>query len=235
MFLKKFLCIMVACIVFLSGIVVVHASELDNPVFEDEDNPIEDPDYYVVVAGVSLPGIPLGVTVQKQQYYNYCSAATVLSVAKYFNPSTTLTQYDIYTYGFNGYDPTLEQLKDYLNGNYFAKPSYFTSYIRRYSASTQQSFTADLKYDVENYQPMVLIIRHPYYTTTNWPYYTAAHFCLCLGVDMNYNNKYVIGDPYYFSSWVTSATANNGIHRKTWTQLSAVINTGETWARGYLK
>lgn len=46
---------------------------------------------------------------------------------------------------------------------------------------------------------------------------------MCNGLLTWESNKYFIGDPFYFSSYVSGAKANNGELKRTWTQLNNVI------------
>lgn len=88
---------------------------------------------------------------------------------------------------------------------------------------SQTTFNTDLKSNVEDRQPMIIHMSNPTSSTANWPYYTLGHFCICSGLLTWEDNNYFMGDPYYFSSYISSATANDGEHKKTWTQLNTVI------------
>ena len=62
-------------------------------------------------------------------------------------------------------------------------------------------------------------------STLNWPYRTGGHYSICCGYLTWENNQYFIGDPYYFSDYVPSATADDGYHKKSWEQLNTVITS----------
>lgn len=179
-----------------------------------------------VVAGVSMPGYALWPTIYKQQTSTYCSAATVYTVAKYIG-ATPPSQSAIMNFWKSQWGvtyPDLPLVRNYMNLHLPGKPSTYVQYVNKTYAGNQTTFNKDLKNNVLNYQPMILLMRNTS-GTTNWPYVTNGHFCICNGLLTWENNKYFIGDPYYFSSYVPGATANNGEHKKTWNQLNAVITS----------
>lgn len=177
-----------------------------------------------IVAGVSMPDYALWPTIYKQYNKSSCSAATVYTVAKYIG-ATPPSQEEIMAFWFDEWKkplPDLPLMRNYLNNHLSGKPSDYIPYAYKKYAGDQTTFNTMLKNNVLNYQPMILLIKNSS-GTTNWPYTTNGHFCICSGLLTWENNKYFIGDPYYFTGYVSGATANNGEHKRTWTQLNNVI------------
>ncbi|MCQ2485339.1 MAG: hypothetical protein MJ168_08405 [Clostridia bacterium] len=182
------------------------------------------PNTRVVVAGVSMPDYALWPTIYKQTTSTYCSAATIYTASKYIgaNPPSQASIMNFWQSQWGVTYPDLYYMRNYMNLHLPGKPSDYVPYVRRNYAGSQTTFNTDLKNNVLNYQPMILHMKNST-GTTNWPYTTSGHFCICSGLLTWENNKYFIGDPYYFSQYVSSATANNGEHKRTWTQLNTVI------------
>lgn len=102
------------------------------------------------------------------------------------------------------------------------KKSSYVDYVVRYYNGSQTTFNTDLKNNVLNYQPMMIMISNT--GTTNWPFKTNGHACLVNGLITWENNRYFIGDPYYFSTYVSGA-GNDGEHKRTWSELNASIQS----------
>lgn len=173
-----------------------------------------------IVAGVAMPDYALWPKIYKQERSDWCSAATIQTVLKYIG-ATSPAQSTIMNYWKSiGYTyPDLPLVRNYLNARL---PSGYHSYYQEIYAGNQTTFNMCLKWDVENYQPMVLLMRNNTTSTTNWPYKTTGHFCICSGLLTWANNQYFIGDPYYFSGYVPGA-GSTGDHNKTWGKLDTVI------------
>ena len=179
----------------------------------------------VTVAGVSMPDYALWPTIYKQATSSYCSAATIYTAGSFIgaNPPSQATIMNTWQTNWGVTLPDLPLMRNYMNNVLPGKPSDYVPYVHRVYSGNQTTFNTDLKNNVLNYQPMILLMRNNTTSTTNWPYKTSGHFCICSGLLTWESNKYFIGDPYYFSSYVSGATANNGEHKKTWTQLNTVI------------
>ena len=176
------------------------------------------------VAGVTMPTYALRPTIYKQATSTYCSAGTVYTVGKYIG-ATPPSQANIMSFWQSQWGvtyPDLPLIRNYLNNHLSNKPSDYVPYVNANYAGNQTDFNDYLKNNVLNYQPMILHMKNSS-GTTNWPYTTGGHFCICSGLLTWENNKYFIGDPYYFSQYVSGATDNNGEHKRTWTQLNNVI------------
>ena len=190
----------------------------------------------VTVAGVSMPTYALWPKIYKQETKTYCSAATVYTTAKYIG-ATPPSQAKIMSFWDSEWGvtyPDLPLIRNYMNYHLPGKQSKYVPYVNKTYAGSQTTFNKDLKNNVENRQPMILHMRNSS-GTTNWPYTTSGHFCICSGLLTWENNKYFIGDPYYFSQYVSGATANNGEHKRTWSQLNKVItNRFGSGAQNYL-
>lgn len=190
----------------------------------------------VTVAGVSMPDYALWPTIYKQQKSDWCSAGTVYTVGKYIgaNPPSQQTIMDFWDSQWGVVYPDLPLIRNYMNLHLPGKSSDYVSYVYKNYAGSQTTFNKDLKNNVLNYQPMILNMKNAS-GTTNWPYTTNGHFCICSGLITWENNKYFIGDPYYFTTYVSSATKNDGEHKKTWAQLHQVIkNRFGTTSQYYL-
>lgn len=176
------------------------------------------------VAGVSMPTYALWPTIYKQATSTSCSAGTVYTVGKYIGaaPPSQSNTMSFWKSQWGVTYPDLPLIRNYLNLHLPSKPSDYVPYVYKKYAGSQTTFNTDLKNNVLNYQPMILIIKNTS-GTTNWPYTTGGHFCICSGLLTWENNRYFIGDPYYFSQYVSGATANDGEHKRTWSQLNTVI------------
>jgi hypothetical protein len=176
-----------------------------------------------IVAGVAMPDYALWPKIYKQERSDWCSAATIQTVLKYIGAASPAQSTIMNYWKSIGYTyPDLPLVRNYLNARL---PSSYIDYMQYIYAGDQSSFNTCLKYDVESYQPMVLLMRNTSaYENyqTNWPYTTNGHFCICSGLLTWANNQYFIGDPYYFSSYVPGA-GTAGDHNKTWTRLNKVI------------
>ena len=175
------------------------------------------------VAGVVMPTYALMPTIYKQQTSTYCSAATVYTAGKYFgaNPPSQQTIMNFWQSQWGVQYPDLPLIRNYMNLHLPDKPSDYVKYVHKVYGGSQTTFNTDLKNNVLNYQPMILHMRNNS-GTTNWPYTTSGHFCICSGLLTWENNKYYIGDPFYFSTYVSGA-GTVGTHNRTWSQLNTVI------------
>lgn len=173
-----------------------------------------------IIANVDMPDYALWPTIYKQEKSDWCSAGTIQTALKYVG-ATSPSQSTIMNYWESlGYTyPDLPLVRNYINARL---PSNYAPYYQEIYAGNQTTFNVCLKYDVENYQPMVLLMKNDTTSTTNWPYRTSGHFCICSGLLTWENNQYFIGDPYYFSTYVSGA-GTIGEHKKTWTKLNTVI------------
>lgn len=176
------------------------------------------------VAGVSMPDYALWPTIYKQVNSTSCSAATVYTVGKYIgaNPPSQANIMKFWKSQWNVTYPDLPLMRNYLNLHLPGKPSDYVPYVYKKYAGNQTTFNKDLKNNVINRQPMIILMKNSS-GTSNWLYTTNGHFCICSGLLTWENNRYFMGDPYYFSSYVRSATANNGEHKRTWGELNQVI------------
>ena len=176
-----------------------------------------------IVAGVAMPDYALWPKIYKQERSDWCSAATIQTVLKYIGAASPAQSTIMNYWKSIGYTyPDLPLVRNYLNARL---PSSYVNYTQYIYAGDQTKFNQSLKYSVENYQPMVLLMRNTSaYENyqTNWPYTTNGHFWICSGLLTWANNQYFIGDPYYFSSYVPGA-GTAGDHNKTWTKLNKVI------------
>jgi len=182
----------------------------------------------VIVANVDMPNYCLWPTIYKQTYSNWCSAGTMYTTLMYIKGSSP-TQQTMVNYWTSGIDPKksyfppdLQLMRNYVNSN---TPSSVRNYVHRTAAqygNSQTVLNTDLKKNVQDYQPMIINMKST--NTTDWPYTTGGHFCVVNGLLTWESNQYFIGDPYYFTQYVSGATANNGEHKKTWAKLSAVLS-----------
>lgn len=168
-----------------------------------------------IVANVDMPDYALWPTIYMQEENDYCSAATIQTVLQYITESSP-TQTTIMNAWGGGY-PTIVQLMNYINNRLGEE---YNPYYQQVYAGNQTTFNVCLKWDVENYQPMIILMSSS--DKTNWPYRTGGHFCICNGLLTWEDNKYFMGDPFYFSTYVSGA-GNVGTHNKTWSQLNTVI------------
>lgn len=174
-----------------------------------------------IVAGVAMPDYALWPKIYKQERSDWCSAATIQTVLKYIGAASPAQSTIMNYWKSIGYTyPDLPLVRNYLNARL---PSGYQSYYQEIHAGNQTTFNMCLKWDVENYQPMVILMRNNTTSTVNWPYKTTGHFCICSGLLTWANNQYFMGDPYYFSDYVPGA-GNAGDHNKTWEKLNKVIN-----------
>lgn len=202
----------------------------DRAIIEAQDNASEKSKKQVggtrtVVAGVDMPSYALMPTISKQATSTYCSAATVHTVGTYIS-ATPKTQAQIMadwqTYWGVTY-PDLPLVRNYMNNKLSGKPSTYVNYVVNTYGGNQTTFNTDLKNNVLNYQPMILLLRHTSSDPGSWPYNTSGHFCVCNGLLTWENNRYFIGDPYFFLTYCSNATNDNGQHKRTWSQLNTAI------------
>lgn len=178
----------------------------------------------VTVAGVSMPDYALWPKIYKQATNTSCSAGTIYTVAKYIGakPPKQANIMKFWKSKWGVTYPDLPLVRNYMNSYLPGKPSDYVPYVYKKYGGSQKTFNKDLKSNVLHYQPMILNIKNSS-GKTNWPYTTNGHFCMCNGLLTWESNKYFIGDPFYFSSYVSGAKANNGELKRTWTQLNNVI------------
>jgi hypothetical protein len=177
------------------------------------------------VAGVEMPDYALWPPIYKQETSTYCSAATVYTVGKFIgaNPPSQSSIMAFWQSYWNVTYPDLPLMRNYLNNHLPGKTSDYVNYAVVTYAGNQTTFNTKLKQNVLNYQPMIILMKNNTTSTTNWPYKTNGHFCICSGLLTWESNKYFIGDPYYFLDYVSSATADNGEHKESWGKLNTVI------------
>ncbi len=176
---------------------------------------------FTFVAGIAMPDYALWPKIYKQERSDWCSAATIQTVLKYIGADSPAQSTIMNYWKSIGYTyPDLPLVRNYLNARH---PSGYASYYQEIYAGSQTAFNRCLKWDVENYQPMVILMRNNTTSTTNWPYKTTGHFCICSGLLTWESNQYFMGDPYYFSGYVNGA-GSTGEHKKTWVKLNKVIN-----------
>lgn len=184
---------------------------------------------------VLMPTTPLNLKVYKQQTKTYCSAATVYSTQKFLKYSSVSSQATIMKYWKTHYDssvPDLPAVRNYLNDSAY-KPSIYHKYKVWSGSLTQLSFNTNLKKDIENKQPTILVISNKS-GDSKWPFQTNGHFCMCIGYQAsNSAGPYLIGDPYYFSGYVSGA-GTTGKHYRTWSQLSKAIKDRFSDTQRYL-
>lgn len=174
-----------------------------------------------VVAGVNMPDYVLAPIIYKQERSDWCSAGTVQTVLNYVG-ATSPTQQTImnaWQSNWNVTYPDLPLIRNYINP---LLPSDYGDYATVVYGGSQEIFNSAIQFDVLQYQPTIIHMGNNTTSTANWPYKTAGHFCICNGLLTWENNKYFMGDPYYFSTYVSGA-GNVGTHNKTWSQLNTVI------------
>lgn len=177
----------------------------------------------IYVAGVPMPTYALRPTIIKQETKDRCSAAVIQTVLKYMGATYPSQTTIMAAWGKSSagaqYYPTFTQLKNYINAR---KPSSYTDYVLVVYAGNQYDFNTMLKFGVEHFQPMLLLMSNPTSSTANWPYKTDGHFSLCNGILTWDKNDYFIGDPYYFPGY-GGITGSIGEHQKAWGKLNSVI------------
>lgn len=173
------------------------------------------------VAGVAMPDYALWPKIYKQERSDWCSAATIQTVLKFIGANSPAQSTIMNYWKSIGYTyPDLPLVRNYLNARL---PSSYIDYMQYIYAGDQSEFNVRLKYDVESYQPMVILMRNNTTSKANWPYKTTGHFCICSGLLTWENNQYFMGDPFYFSGYVNGA-GSTGEHKKNWSKLNKVIN-----------
>lgn len=186
---------------------------------------------------VTFPNYALFPVIRKQIQSNWCSAGTIETVLKYIKGDSgfTVIQYDImYGSGGVGGGPGFQTVVDYTN-KYLASGSKYTLYV--FGSGTggsgtnkQNNFDTKLLFDVLNYKPAMFTLSNST-GSSNWPFpNTAGHFCTVEGKMSWKDNKYLVGDPYFFKKGLSSdgttvvtycsnATDDNGYHERTWAQM----------------
>ena len=176
-----------------------------------------------VVAGGDMPDYVLRPSIYWQDKSDYCSAATIVIIADYLGANApeqaTIMKYWKNTCGVTY--PDLPLVRNYLNNVITGKPDDYVRYVYKKYAGSQNVFNADLKNNVLNYQPMVILMKSV--NTSEWPYITPGHFCVCSGLFTWEGNKYFIGDPYYWTRYLSSVPNAYGEHKVSWTNLNNVI------------
>lgn len=194
--------------------------------------------YQTKSINTQMPDYCLWPTIYKQQTKTYCSAATIYTVGKYIG-ATPYSQKEIMDY-WNSlyYDdddenkkqvyPDLPMIRNYLNNTLTNKPTDYVPYAR-YDYADQSDFNDKLADNVTNYQPIILHLK----SVSGWPYTTDGHFCICNGLLTWEDNKYFIGDTYYFKQYVSTATSDNGELKVSWSILDDAIRSKQ-WDHGYI-
>lgn len=178
----------------------------------------------VVVAGVEMPDYVLWPTIYRQEFGDWCTAGTIETVGKYIGANPP-SQADIMAFWkdyWNVNYPDLPLMRNYMNYHLPDKGTSYVPYVVKKYYGSQTTFNTDLKNNVLNYQPMMIMIKSA--DTTNWPFKTDGHASLVNGLITWEDNKYFIGDPYYFSKYVSGAD-DTGEHKRTWSELNASIQS----------
>jgi len=173
-------------------------------------------------SGVAFPGWFLWPTTIKQETSTWCSAATVQTALKYILGSSGFTVTQTSIMNSVGAGPGLQTVVTYMN-NKLSQQGYSYPYLIETFGGNQATFDVCLLWDIQNYQPMVFTLANKSSGTgnlTKWPYYTNGHFTVCNGTADG--ATYSFSDPYYFKSYVASATADNGKLDKVWTYVADV-------------
>ena len=165
-----------------------------------------------------MPDYALWPTIYMQQDRSWCRAGVIQTVLMYIKGSSP-SQSEII-------DKCLAKLPDmatYINAR---KPDDYANYVYALYGGDQEKLDYFLAYDVLNYQPMIFAMKNDTTSTANWPYRTGGHYSICAGQLTWANDLYFIGDPYYFTNYVSNCVedpSGPGYHKKTWTQLNRVI------------
>ncbi len=163
-----------------------------------------------------MPDYSLWPTIYKQQTSSWCRAGVIQTVLMYIKGSSPSQSTIV-----NNCAASLSTMCTYVNS--FLPLEEYVLYSYGKYGGDQETFNRWLSFDVNAYMPMMFAMKNATTSTTNWPYYTNGHYSICCGYLTWENNQYFIGDPYYFSEYVASATADDGYHKKTWAQLNTVI------------
>lgn len=176
------------------------------------------------VAGVDMPDYALWPKIYMQETNTYCSAATIYTVGKYIgaNPPSQANIMSFWKSQWGVTYPDLPYMRNYLNNHLSGKKTTYVPYVVVKYAGNQTTFNKNLKNNVINHQPMILLIRSNS-NTPGWHYKTNGHFCICNGIITWDNNLYFVGDPYYFPKYVSGAPADKGDYSVSWSVLNSVI------------
>lgn len=174
-----------------------------------------------VVAGVNMPDYVLAPIIYKQEKRDWCSAGTIQTVLNYVGATSPSQQTIMNAWQLNWHVPypDLPYIRNYINP---LLPSDYGDYATVVYGGSQEIFNSAIQFDVLQYQPTIIHMANNTTSTANWPYKTDGHFCICNGLLTWENNKYYMGDPFYFSTYVSGA-GNVGTHNRTWSQLNTVI------------
>lgn len=175
------------------------------------------------VAGVDMPDYVLSPSIFWQEQSDYCSAATIVIVSDYLGANTP-TQAEIMSHwvACGAKYPDLPMMRNYLNNTLTGKPDNYVKYVvKQYNKGDQKVFNTALKNNVLNYQPMIILMKSK--NTSQWPYITDGHFCVCNGLLTWEDNQYFIGDPYYWTKYLTDTPKIYGKHKVSWKNLDDVI------------
>lgn len=185
-----------------------------------------------LVAGVDMPDYILNPSIFMQEQADYCSAATIVIISDYLAANTP-TQAAIMSHWGSYKYPDLPMMRNYLNNTLTGKPDDYVKYVvKQYSKGDQKTFNTALKNNVLNYQPMIILMRSK--NTSQWPYITDGHFCVCSGLLTWENNQYYIGDPYYWTHYLTDIPKIYGTHKVSWGNLDDVIGNRFTGGTQYV-
>lgn len=165
-----------------------------------------------------MPDYALWPIIYKQQTSSWCRAGVIQTVLMYIKDSSPSQNTII---NIDDCDASLSAMCTYVNDRLPIEEYVWYAYAKY--GGDQETFNRWLSFDVNAYMPMMFAMKNATTSTTNWPYYTNGHYSICCGYLTWENNQYFIGDPYYFSDYVPSATANDGYHKKSWTKLNTVI------------
>ena len=164
-----------------------------------------------------MPDYALWPEIYMQETSSWCRAGVIQTILMYIN-GTSPSQSSIIA----NCVASLPAMRNYVNERL---PEDYVLYAYAKYGGDQETFNRWLAFDVTNYQPMMFAMKNATGSTAIWPYPTDGHYSICCGLLTWANDEYFIGDPYYFSKYVKSATANDGYHNKNWYQLNAAITS----------
>lgn len=166
----------------------------------------------------------IGVTPIMQETDKLCAAATIQMILNYLGESYS-SQTNIIA--ATGAGPALQSVMDYLNSH-----QSHNTYIRKtFDSQDALDRIISVAYMVDNPIIYTLIASQDQADEGRWPYRTGGHFTVLRGIRSD--GLYSIGDPLYFKRWVSSATANNGLHNQTYENIQLVNERGGENFVGY--
>lgn len=161
----------------------------------------------------------LQVTPIMQETNKLCAAATAQMILSYWDLSYDSQQTIIKEMGSG---PSLQGFMNYIN----SKQSNNTYIRKTFDSQAALDQIISVAYMVDN--PIVFTLKADSTDVEeeDWPYPTGGHFTILRGIRSD--DLYSIGDPFYYKKWVSSATANNGLHNREYDDLVTVnLNQGK--------